>query len=211
MPDRATHAKPATRFAGRVVALVAVLGAGWCFVPLLRAEALRREGRLRIDRLGATPSQVADYQRELPRAHALLIRATAMAPRNAQAWADLAYATSLRAVTEPEGRVELGAEAEKAAGRALALCRLCNEFWIRRGTARDLQGRWLEAGDDFSEAVRLAPNEAYAWYYYAEHLFRRRTTHESAEAALAMSLRLDPGNALGLALRQRLAITPRSP
>jgi hypothetical protein len=105
----------------------------------------------------------------------------------------------------------LGQSAESAAERALALSRVCHEFWIRRGVARDLQGRWTEASDDFLMAVKLAPANTWAWYYYAAHLSRVYAARETADAAAAFSLRLDPGNPLAIALRQRLAIKQTPP
>jgi tetratricopeptide (TPR) repeat protein len=132
-------------------------------------------------------------------------------PANAQAWADLAFATAMLAHVEPGRMVELGRTGEAAASRALVISQVVGEFWIRRGIARDMQGRWEDAGRDFAEAVRLAPADATIWYYYAEHLSRVFFVREAAEAALDFCLRLDPWNGPGLALRQRLAITKKAP
>jgi hypothetical protein len=106
---------------------------------------------------------------------------------------------------------DLGKTAQVAAERALVCSRVCAEFWIRRGVARDLQSQWLEAGEDFAAAVRLAPNGGWVWYYYAEHLSGVPSVRETAQAAVAFCLRLDPGNLPGQALRERLAIKPKSP
>src|SRR5581483_950519 len=62
-------------------------------------------------------------------------------PSNAQAWADLAYVTALQARGAPARAGALGRSAEAVADRALAASPFVIEFWIRRGVARDLQGR----------------------------------------------------------------------
>jgi tetratricopeptide (TPR) repeat protein len=127
-------------------------------------------------------------------------------PLNAQAWSDLAWINSLWARFAENEADALARSAEQSAERALGLSTVCSEFWIRRGVARDMQGRWLEAGKDFQRAVALAPADAYAWYYYADHLSRMKWAGDATSAALRQCLRLDPGNPSGVALRQRLAI-----
>lgn len=202
-PRATAFAVLATGAAGLVAALV-------FFVPLLRSEAERAPARREIDRLGARDFDLARYRVVLPGAHAALLRATELCPANGQAWADLAYATALLPLLDAAQTGARGVEAERAAARALALSPVHIEFWIRRGTGRDLQGRWADAGEDFARAVKLAPNSAVAWGYYADHLARVPAAHEAADAAARFCLRLDPGNPLGLALRQRLALKATS-
>jgi tetratricopeptide (TPR) repeat protein len=187
--------------------------AGFCgfFLPHFRAEAWRKPARGAIDALARVPADAAHYRAPLEQARAALERATALDLANGQAWADLSYALALSSVAEPAREAELGKAAEAAAVRALACSRVSHEFWIRRGVARDMQGRWVEAGEDFLVAVRLAPHNTWAWYYYAEHLSRVWAVREAADAAVAFCLRLDPWNPLGIALRQRLAIAPKAP
>lgn len=194
-----------------VVAALTATSVVFFFSPLLEAEGLRVGARRAIDRLSSVAVGQSDYGRVLPLAQESLRQATARDSRNAQAWADLAYATASMAHVVPLRSSEFGQQAEVAANRALDTSVVCSEFWIRRGVARDLQGRWAEAGNDFGTAVSLAPADALAWHYYADHLSRRPATRESAEAALDFCLRLDPGNQAGLALRQRLAITKIAP
>lgn len=201
------------RAGGAIIAVGAawLLAAWWFFVPLLRSEGERAAARREIDRLGERDFDLTRYRAALPGAHAALLRATALCPANGQAWSDLAYAAALMPLLDPTQTGQRGAEAERAAERALALSTVQLEFWIRRGAGRDLQGRWAEAGDDFARAVKLAPTSAVAWGYYADHLARVPAAHEAADAAARFCLRLDPGNPLGLALRQRLAISPKRP
>ncbi|MES2696781.1 MAG: O-antigen ligase family protein [Verrucomicrobiota bacterium] len=188
---------------GAVVSGALVVG---IFLPLLRAETERVTARRAIDRLGEQDFDLARYREVVPAARERLLWATRLYPRDGQAWADLAYVTSLMPLLEPARKAQLGKEAERAADRAIACSPAHAEFWIRRGTARDLQGRWTDARSDFVRATGLAPNNAMVWGYYADHLSRVPSAHEAAEAAVAFCLRLDPGNTLGLALRQRLAI-----
>jgi tetratricopeptide (TPR) repeat protein len=111
---------------------------------------------------------------------------------------------ALTARYEPAGARDLARAAAAAAERALALSAVCSEFRIRRGVARDLQGRWAEAGADFFAAVEIAPADAVAWYYLADHLGRgNQVSREPAEAALAYCLKLDPNFAPAYALRER--------
>lgn len=198
-PRATAFAVLATGAAGLAAALV-------LFVPLLRSEAERAPARREIDRLGERDFDLARYRVVLPGAHAALASATELCPANGQAWADLAYATALLPLLDATQTATEGVEAERSAAQALALSPVHIEFWIRRGTGRDLQGRWADAGEDFARAVKLAPNSSVAWAYYADHLARLPAAHEAADAAARFCLHLDPGNPLGLALRQRLAI-----
>jgi len=173
--------------------------------PLLRAEAWREAGRYAIDRLAGVAPEHADFRSGVERSVALLQCATELHPANGQAWADLSYATSLLSNLDQARRADIGRDAERAAEKALQGPAINFEFWVRRGVARDLQGRWEEATPDFFQAVKLAPNNAYAWFYLAEHLYRFNGARGAGLAALETCLRLDPGNPPGLALRQRLA------
>jgi O-antigen ligase len=176
-------------------------------VPQYRGEALRYRARQAIDQLALAPPPEAGYRLAIARATEDLVRAVTLAPKNGQAWSDLSYVTTLTAHADPARTPVLGREAEAAAERALAISQVNSEFWIRRGVARDMQARWLEAGTDFTQATSLATRNAWVWYYYADHLSRKPTERYMAQAALAFCLRLDPGNRAGLALRQRLAIS----
>jgi O-antigen ligase len=206
-PDRK---RPAERLLGLGFCALSAVGVVW-FHPILRGEAERREGRTLIDELARVEVGHPDYSKKLPLARARLGQATVLDPTNAQAWSDLSYATALYAFIDPAQSFQLGRDSELAADRALRIAPACSEFWLRRGVARDMQGRWAEAGADFAVAVERAPADATTWSYYADHFFRRAFTKEMAEAALEFCLRLDPWNPAGLALRQRLAIRTKSP
>ena len=101
--------------------------------------------------------------------------------------------------------MELGRKAEETAGRALALSEVVPEFWLRRGVALDMQGRRFEAGEDFVQALALAPANAHVWFYEAYHLGLNPSDMAMALAATDFCLRLDPGNREAQSLRQRLA------
>lgn len=199
----------------RATSLFAAIGCatavGIVFTPAFHAHALAYRARRLIDGLAITPPNAADAAERMHRARGDLSRAVAVDSRHGQAWADLSYASAYLAGVEPQRQGQWAREAEVAAERALALSRAPYEFWVRRGVARDLQGRWLEAGNDFTAALAAAPHNANAWFYHADHLSRRPTEYKLAEAALAFCLRLDPGNPAGLALRQRLAISTKVP
>jgi hypothetical protein len=189
-----------------VAAVVAVLMG---LNPFYRAEGRRDAARHAIERmvLSDTPPP-ADRLRTT---QAELEDVVRRAPGNGQAWSDLAYATALLAAVEMGRELELGRLAEAAADRALRSSTDVFEFWVRRGVARNLQGRWAEAGEDFSRALTLAPASVTAWYYYADHLSRSPTQHALAAGALAFCLRLDPTHRQAIALRQRLAMGARAP
>ncbi|HZP59449.1 MAG TPA: O-antigen ligase family protein, partial [Opitutaceae bacterium] len=187
-------------------AAVAVLAAETCMVlPRYRAEAERQAARESIDRLAAAPDPAAEPA-VLAAAQAALADATGRDPSNAQAWADLAYVTALQARGAPARAGALGRSAEAVADRALAASPFVIEFWIRRGVARDLQGRHGAAGDDFRRALELAPHSATAWFYQAYHLSLEPSLKAQSDAKLAVEscLQLDPGNRAALALAQRL-------
>ncbi|MDD2764403.1 MAG: O-antigen ligase family protein [Opitutaceae bacterium] len=182
------------------VFLTGLLVRNW--LPLYRAEALRYQARQAMDQLTAHPPGAAEARVQLGQAHARLAQAVRIDPANGQTWADLAETMIRRAGDEPGERLELGREAEAAADHALALSPAVAEFWLRRGLAFDLQGRWRDAWADFTRVLALAPRRADFWYYYAYHLSLRDL--ESARSALATCLALDPWNEPAIALQKRL-------
>ena len=133
-----------------------------------------------------------------------LARATSLDPMNAQAWSDRAYVGSLLALVYPGRTVELGVKVEGEAGRAVDLCPVVAEFWIRKGTGLDMQRRWIDGGSCFVRALQLAPARADVWYYQAYHLSLASTEVGPAMAASDFCLRLDPSFLLAQVLRQRL-------
>ncbi len=182
-----------------------ILGLGiWWVVPLYRAEGMRDIVRRRLDALAVPARSAIDRQVVASKARDELSRALELDPANAQAWADRAYAAAILAHDERAREKELGCAAEADARRALAQGPGVPEFFVRLGVGLDLQGRWLEAGVAFSEALRLAPVSATNWFYYAYHLSLNRVTLPLALAAVATSLRLDPARPEAETLRQEL-------
>ena len=102
---------------------------------------------------------------------------------------------------------ELGKEAEALAKEALDRSLDVPEFWIRRGVALDMQGRWAEAGGAFVKALELAPVNSTVWYYHAYHLSLNEIAKPMALAAIENSLRLDPVSPSAIALQRRLSST----
>jgi O-antigen ligase len=189
---------------------IAVLAATY-LVPAYSGEALRYRSRQAIDALADDSLPPAVFRKRLERAWADLVGATERAPGNAYAWSDLSYALAQRSRMEPKRVGELGQVAEAAANHAIGLAPVCAEFWIRRGVARDLQGRWIDAGADFTRAIELSPRSALSWYHHAYHLSLKPTERALALAMVDFCLRLDPVNADGLRLRQRLAFGHKVP
>lgn len=199
------------RWGAVVFAVAAIVGTVFGAVPLYRAEALRYAARQAIDGLalkGVAPSAWAPI---LGSAAERLERATQIDPRNGAAWADLSYVSALRAEVEPQRRQEWGTEAERQAARALDCSSFIPEFWVRRGMALDLQGRRVEGGAAFVEALKRAPASALMWYYQAFHLSLDPNDPGRALAAVGFCLRLDPGNSEAQALQRRLAARSRAP
>ncbi len=194
---------PAVRLACALVALAVI--ALWLAAvgPHYRAEALRYSARQSLDRLERLEADA--YPTVLTPAKTALAQAVAIDPGNAQAWADLAYATALEAHVDPSRTNDRGRAAEAYADRALALSGSVAEFWLRRTVALDMQSRWLEAGDNLVHAMQLAPAQATVWYYQAYHLSLNPVTRLQARAAVAICLRLDPANRQAQVLRQQLA------
>jgi tetratricopeptide (TPR) repeat protein len=180
-------------------------------VPKYRAEELRRAARESIDKMAKAGTEVSGEGAKLAADRDAFDRALALDPENAQAWADRAYADSLFALVAPKQTVELGARVEREAARAVGLCPVIAEFWIRRGTGLDMQYRWLEGGDCFVKALQLAPARADVWYYQAYHLSLAPTETGPALAATELCLRLDPGFLLAQVLRQRLGAGLKQP
>jgi len=177
-------------------------------LPIYRAEAERYAGRQSIDRLAMNPHPSLNEQRKTLTAAAVAFSdAVDLDSGNAQAWADRAYVTELWAHLAPARMNELGKEAETAAAEALDRSLDVPEFWIRRGVALDMQGRWSEAGGAFVKALELAPANSTVWYYHAYHLSLNKIARPLAQAAIESSLRLDPANPSAIALRSRLNST----
>ncbi len=202
--DQAVARRGDVRFVCGAVALIA--GGGLClgFMGRFRAEGLREAARRDINRLGVE-APAAEKRSVVTRALAGFVAATEIDPANAQAWADRAYALEIAGNLDPSRERDLGREAEPYARRALDGGTIEPEFWLRLGVALDMQGRWIEAGDAFIEALRLAPARAQTWYYEAYHLALNPTTHKQAQAAVATCLRLDPSVREGETLRRNLA------
>ncbi|MBI2496464.1 MAG: O-antigen ligase family protein [Opitutae bacterium] len=174
--------------------------------PLYRAEALRYEARRTIDRQAAGGQ--GDLRQIMPAAFARLEQATKIDPRNGQAWSDLAYATAQSWHVSKGDLLTLGRRAEPLAERALALCSVNAEFWIRKGVALDMQARHGEGEACFKRALQLAPNSGRWWYYYAYHLSAYPGRKPEARQAALTCLTLDPANRGAEALLQELTARP---
>jgi O-antigen ligase len=169
---------------------------------LYRAEALRFEPRRRIDRVASghgtlaavVPAALIDFQ-----------AAVKIDPHNGRAWSDLAYATALAWHVTQGNAAAIGRRAEAAAARAIALCPVVAEAWIRQAVALDMQGRREDAARSFQRAISLAPHTAEWRYYYAHHLSATPDRKSDALAELAICLALDPTYAQANSLRARLS------
>ncbi len=191
--------------ASALLAAVGALGlAVFWVVPKYRSEETRRVARARIDKMAEAGTDVSGERDALVTIGGALARATSLDPMNAQAWSDRAYVDSLLALVYPGRTVELGVKVEGEAGRAVDLCPVVAEFWIRKGTGLDMQRRWIDGGSCFVRALQLAPARADVWYYQAYHLSLASTEVGPAMAASDFCLRLDPSFLLAQVLRQRL-------
>ncbi len=174
-------------------------------LPTYRGEARRYAARQAIDRLAGLRQPDLTTQRDvLTRASKALAEATAIDPRNAQAWADRAYTAALWSRVARIRANDLGREAEAYAREALARSEAVPEFWVRLGVALDLQGNWGEATPAFTEAIARAPSAITVWYYYAYHLSLTPATRALAVSATQRVLRLDPGYQPAITLQQAL-------
>jgi O-antigen ligase len=184
----------------------AVLGfAVLCAAPKYEAEKFRWAARETIDKMAASGVDVSGQRDAMTAVRKGFDRAVSLDPMDAQAWSDRAYADSLWSHVEPARTVELGLEAERDADKAIAICPIYAEFWVRQGAGLDMQYRWIEGGNSFARALQIAPVRADIWYYEAYHLSLKRTEIGPAMAAADLSLRLDPGFLFAQVLRQRLA------
>lgn len=170
--------------------------------PLYRSEALRFESRRNIDRVahgqGSLPSVI-------PPALVAFQEAVKIDPQNGRAWSDLAYATTLAWHVTRGNAPAIGRRAEAAAARAVTLCPVIAEAWIRQAVALDMQGRKEDAARSFRQAITLAPHTAEWRYYYAHHLSATPDRKTEALAELATCLALDPTYTQAKSLRARLS------
>ncbi len=178
-------------------------------LPIYRAEAERYAARQSIDRLGLNLTSNMNEQRAtLTDAAVAIADAVVLDSSNAQAWADQAYVTELWSHLAPARMNELGKEAEASAKEALARSLDVPEFWIRRGVALDMQGRWVDAGGAFVKALELAPVNSTVWYYHAYHLSLNEMAKPLALSTIESCLRLDPSHRSAIALQRRLTSKP---
>ena len=181
---------------------------GLCFValrvaaPVYRSEALRYDSRRSIDKYAANGR--GELTEIIPAALTNFKQAVKAQPANGQAWSDLSYALAQNWKNGRGDLVAQGRRAELAADRALALCDINAEFWVRKGVAVAMQSRLVEAEGYFQQALRLAPTMPVWWYYYAYHLAGYPDRKEEALKAVQTCLSLDPSNSAGIALRQQL-------
>jgi len=194
---------PVARFGGLVLFAACLLVAGFVADPLYRGEAVRYAARKAIDRQAATGA--GDLVQIMTAALDGFGLAVTIHPQNGQAWSDLAYATTQSWHIGKGDLVALGRQAEPLAQRALALCPLNAEFWIRRGVALDMQARHAEGETCFKQALKLAPNTSGWWYYHAYHLSVLPDRKEEALQAVRTCLALDPSNRAALTLQQQLS------
>ena len=190
---------------GGAVMLGSLLVAGWVAAPLYRAESLRYESRRAIDRLAAGEG---DPRQVIPAAREAFARAVRIDPTNGQAWADLSYATVQTWSVTGGDLIAIGREAGSAADRAVALCPVNAEFWVRQGVALDMQARHADGEQSFRRALNLAPNSPVWWYYYAYHLSVFPSRKTEALQAVETCLTLDPSNSGAVNLRQQLVVRP---
>jgi hypothetical protein len=202
--DTAVRSRLSLAFAWCAAAAVMVF-AVFVAAPKYEAEKFRWAAREAIDKMAASGVDMSGQRAALTIVSAGLDRAVALDPGDAQAWSDRAYADSLWALVEPARTVELGVSAVRNGDRAIAICPVFAEFWVRQGTGLDMQHKWIKGGDSFIRALQIAPARADVWYYEAYHLSLSRTEIGPAMADAEVSLRLDPGFLFAQALRQRLA------
>jgi O-antigen ligase len=192
-------------FATRALTAATVLGVLVLGVgrggPLYRAEAVRYDWRQKIDRAAAGRARLEEV---VVPARTAFASATRIDPQNARAWSDLAYAMTLAWHVERGNTIPVGRAAVPVADRALALCPVLAEFWVRKGVALDMQGQPKDAGPCFERALALAPNNPEWHFYYAYHLSTTPGRKQEALAAVGNCLALDPGNSQAIALRARL-------
>jgi O-antigen ligase len=188
--------------AGSALALVAVGLAVKVARPLYQAEARRFEARRSIDQYAR--HQRGDLGAIAVSSRAELAQSVRIDPANGQAWSDLSYATVLRGVNAGGNRVWAGHAAELAADRAIELCPVNAEFWVRKGVALSLQGGRPDAEDCFRRATELAPQGAGWWYAYARYLQAFPLRKDDALQALGTCLGLDPYYHGAESLRQQL-------
>jgi hypothetical protein len=204
--DSNTYRARPSLFAAWCTAAAVMSFVVFCAVPKYRAEKFRWAARETVDKLIIAGSDLAGAREAFTKVSAGLDRAVALDPIDGQAWSDRAYANSLWSHIDPARTSLLGPLVVADADKAIALCPVFAEFWIRKGSGLDMQHRWVEAGDCFVRALQIAPMRADVWYYEAFHLSLRPTEFGPAMEDANFCLRLDPGFLLAQALRQRLVL-----
>jgi O-antigen ligase len=195
----------------RLMALLFGLGllalAGLKALPLYRAETERYAARQAIDKQAATGQGSGAQIAQEGLLH--FRRAVELDPGNGQAWSDLAYATILTWESSGVSLAESGRRALQAADRAVHLCPVSVEFWVRKGVALDMIPEQKAADACFKRAGELAPYTP-EWLYYQAYHWAAWPGHEAdARRCLDTCLSLDPNYPPAIRLRERIHALPR--
>ncbi len=173
-------------------------------LPITRAEALRYSSRQAIDRLALVEHSTVERALILRKAEERLCKAVELAGSHGGVWADLSFVYAQQGRDHPEQMRIYGEKAERAARKSLLVSKSVPEAWVRLGVSLDMQGRWIEGGQGFVEATKLAPNSVTIRYYMAYHFAQKRITLENARGLVDSCLRIDPGHVPSKALRALL-------
>jgi eukaryotic-like serine/threonine-protein kinase len=192
------HAAHRLRWVGGSVLVLAFVGAGAWWQSGAGSDSVRRvlapysEAGAMKDGLAALKAY--DRPGELERAQAHFQRVLDRSPDNAAAVAGMSLAHSLRYTNDSMDEIWLQ-KADAGAQLALKLNDQLALSHIATGAVRNSQGQFDKAVAAYEQALRLDPENYFAWYGKVESL-RNARQYPQTLAALTEAMRRFPGEAV---------------
>tara|TARA_B100001248_G_scaffold261923_1_gene255026 strand:+ start:55041 stop:57011 length:1971 start_codon:yes stop_codon:yes gene_type:complete len=185
---------------------------GFCMVfiswaiPTYEADSMLVQGKRRMNKTfnHEIYRNKESYNKETFK---VLSRASEIDPDNADAWAQQSYMAYFLAYEGLDGAMKWVDQAQRAQRYARKSLDLCNQQWFPNvclGLGYLLENKTEEARPYFEAAVKLAPNNAQAWYYYGAYLALDRSRPDRALDAVNRSLLLDNMNHEAYLLQEKL-------
>lgn len=202
-------ALPDFRSSGAMYFLIATL-AGITFSLnaslIIQSQALELKARQRLDQLVSKQVGLSGNVQLIDEVIHIYEDAVLFDPGNVDAWIGLSAAICQLHYNDPAEFELTGARALAAAKRAFEMC---PEYWLssaQLGISHALSGNIDAAGDALLRAVKMAPTNSNAHYYYASFLTNIPDSRDEAISHVTLALEINPDNEAAQRLQRKLLI-----
>jgi O-antigen ligase len=183
---------------------------GWSFYVFattqLEADALQLRAQQELEHIVDLQVHVSGDQALLDGVIVLYEDAVISDPKNVDAWIGLSAAVCQLYFRSPSNFERTAQRAVNCAQRATVLSPSYWKAWSQLGVARSFAGEAVSAEAAFVQALKLAPNNSNAHYYYAAFLSVDRDRHEQALSLVRRAMEINPHNSAARRLEQKLLI-----